>query len=204
MLVDDHRSWREAVEQALSMAEGYDVRGGFGDVESFLAAFALVPCDLVIMDINLPGASGIEGVIRVKEISAGTDVIMCTSFDDDDRVFSSLQAGACGYLLKRSSLDDILSAVEQVRQGGAPMTPSIARRILTSLHRPSLQVEEATLTKREQEILDLLGEGHSYKHIAATLCLSLSTIQSHVKIIYGKLQIHSRGEIMQRGGRRKG
>lgn len=199
MLVEDHRAWREAVAQTLSETGMYEVTA-FGDLESFLQEFQENACELVIMDIHLPGATGIDGALRVKLISPNTDVIMCTSFDDDERIFASLKAGACGYLLKRSSLEEILFAVEQVRAGGAPMTPSIARRVLTSLHRPSLQVEETELTKREQEILDLLGEGRSYKDIAASLCLSLSTIQSHVKSVYSKLHINSRAEI----GKRKG
>jgi DNA-binding NarL/FixJ family response regulator len=198
-VVEDHALWREAVMQALSSEEVYQLRA-FGDLESFLDAFRDAPDDLVIMDINLPGASGIDGVRGVKTLAPDTDVIMCTAFEDDENVFASLKAGACGYLLKRSSLDEILTAVAQVRSGGAPMTPSVARRVLASLHRPSLRVPASELTKREQEILDFLGEGKSYKDIAAVLCVALSTIQTHVKSIYSKLHITSRSEI---SGRRR-
>jgi DNA-binding NarL/FixJ family response regulator len=197
-VVEDHALWREAVMQALSSVEQYQLRA-FGDIESFLDAFREMHDDLVIMDINLPGASGIEGVRGIKSIAPDTDVIMCTAFEDDENVFASLKAGACGYLLKRSSLDDILAAVAQVRSGGAPMTPSVARRVLASLHRPSLRVSDTELTKREQEILDLLGEGRSYRDIAAVLCVALSTVQTHVKSIYSKLHITSRSEIARRG-----
>ncbi|MCZ7556956.1 MAG: response regulator transcription factor [Bacteroidia bacterium] len=196
-VVEDHAQWRQALTQALCTEEEYQLRA-FGDLETFLEAFRIAPDDLVIMDIHLPGASGIDGVRGIKALAPETDVIMCTAFEDDQNVFASLKAGACGYLLKRSSLDEILAAVAQVRSGGAPMTPSVARRVLASLHRPSLRVPATELTGREQEILDLLGEGKAYKDIAAQLCVALSTVQTHVKSIYRKLHITCRAEIAGR------
>jgi DNA-binding NarL/FixJ family response regulator len=200
-IVEDHRDWRDAMVQALSSVPDYDIHA-YGSVEAFIEVFADSAFDLVIMDINLPGASGIEGVTHISSANTDVNVIMCTAFDDDERLFASLQAGACGYLLKRCTLEDLLEAVEQVRAGGAPMTPSVARRVLTSMHRPSLRNEHRILTKREQEILDLLSVGRSYRDIAATLCISINTVQSHVRSVYGKLHITSRMAIQKPRGKR--
>jgi DNA-binding NarL/FixJ family response regulator len=163
---------------------------------------------VVLMDIHLPGISGIETTARLKEQLPELLVIMVTVYRDHDKIFDALKAGACGYLLKRSSPDEVRQALLEVRGGGAPMSAEIARRVVETFHRPPAPAEAALhLSKREVEILDLLTQGLANKEIAARLTLSVETVRAHLRRIYEKLHVHSRTEAAMRyrdaGGTRK-
>ncbi len=151
--------------------------------------------DVVLMDIHLPGLTGIETTARLKQQLPGLLVIMVTVYRDHDKIFDALKAGACGYLLKRSSPDEVRRAIADVRTGGAPMSAEIARRVVEAFHRqPEPPGEEANLSKRETEILDLLTQGLANKEIADRLGLSIETVRVHLRRIYDKLHVHSRTE----------
>lgn len=165
-------------------------------------ALAKVPAfrpDVVLMDIHLPGISGIEATARLKAELPELLVIMVTVYRDHDMIFDALKAGACGYLLKRSSPEEIRQAILAVREGGAPMSAEIARRVVEAFHKPpkpagTPAAEAVKLSKRETEILELLTQGLANKEIADRLGLSTETVRVHLKRIYDKLHVHSRTE----------
>ena len=165
-------------------------------------AVAKVPAfrpDVVLMDINLPGISGIVATARLKAEMPELLVIMVTVYRDHDKIFDALKAGACGYLLKRSAPAEVRQAILDVRQGGAPMSAEIARRVVEAFHKPrqpsgTTSAEIVNLTKRETEILELLTKGLANKEIADRLGLSTETVRVHLKRIYDKLHVHSRTE----------
>jgi len=155
----------------------------------------------VLMDIDMPGCTGIEGLRRIKAIAPNINVVMLTVFEENDRVFDAVCAGADGYLLKKTPPARLLDAIGEVRAGGAPMTPAIARQVLRLFPKaPPRVVEEspANLSAREQEILGLLVEGYSYKMIAADRGISIDTVRSHIKKIYEKLHVRSMTEAVSK------
>ena len=196
-IVEDSIEYRDILRTTIESEPDMVVDGVYSDAESYLASLDTLHPDVIIMDIHLPAMSGIEAVLETKKRFPRTEVMMCTVFDDDEKVFDSLRAGACGYILKNTPLDQILMAVREVYAGGAPMTPRIARKVLGVFHTDRKHaLAEEELTKRELEILHLLGEGKSYQAVCDGLCISIRTVQSHVKNIYSKLQIHSKSEIV--------
>lgn len=151
--------------------------------------------DIIVMDIDMPGCNGLEGLLKLREASLNVQVIMLTVFDDNERVFQAICRGASGYLLKTSSPEKIVQSIIDANEGGAPMTPSIARQVLRLFAGPYQQMQEQdNLTQREQEVLTLLVRGFSYKMIAAELHLGMETIRFHIKNIYTKLRVHSKSE----------
>jgi DNA-binding NarL/FixJ family response regulator len=151
--------------------------------------------DVVLMDIHMPGISGIEATARLKAQMPELLIVMVTVYTDHDKIFDALKAGACGYLLKCSSPAEVRQAILDVRKGGAPMSPEIARRVVEAFHRPAPKPEEAIhLSKRETEVLDLLSEGLGNKEIADRLGLSTETVRAYLKTIYDKLHVRSRTE----------
>ena len=166
--------------------------------EALIEAPALRP-DLMLMDIHLPGISGIETTARLKSLLPETLVMMVTVYRDHDKIFEALKAGASGYLLKRSSPAEVRQAIVEMRGGGSPMSTEIARRVVEAFHKPAQPdgkavVEGTQLTKRETEILELLTQGQANKEIAFRLGLSVETVRVHLKRIYDKLHVHSRTE----------
>jgi DNA-binding NarL/FixJ family response regulator len=153
---------------------------------------------IVLMDINLPGMSGIEATARLKQYLPDIKVVMVTVYRDHDKIFAALKAGACGYLLKRSNPAEVREAIHDVRSGGAPMSPEIARRVVEAFHQPVKSspstVDEVKLSKRETEILELLCEGLANKEIADRLDISVETVRVHLKHVYEKLHVRSRTE----------
>ena len=150
---------------------------------------------VVLMDINLPGISGIETTALVKQVLPEIQVIMVTVYRDHDKIFSALKAGASGYLLKRSSPSELRDAIRDVLTGGAPMSAEIARRVVEAFHQPSVSAtDEANLSPRETEILELLCEGLANKEIADRLTISIETVRVHLKHVYEKLHVRSRTE----------
>ncbi|MBP6334229.1 MAG: response regulator transcription factor [Bacteroidia bacterium] len=187
-LVDDNNDLREGLQISIKEhPEEFVCLGAFSNAEDALNSIPLLKPQVVLMDIKLPGISGIDCVRKLKALLPGLDVIMLTIFAEDKTVFDSLCAGACGYITKNASPDEILDAVREVRMGGAPMSPRIARMVVKSFNNFMTSV----LTDREQEVLMLMSGGNSYKMTADSLCISHDTVRFHIKNIYKKLEVHS-------------
>jgi len=194
-LVEDSAPMRRNLERMLRRAPGVRCVCACGTAEEALEQIPRSRPDVVLMDINLPGASGIECTARLKQQMPATQVIMLTVYEDTTSIFSALKAGACGYLLKRSSPGEILDAVTTVRSGGAPMTSEIARKIVMTFQAPApSSAGTATLSTRELEILELLSQGKVSKEIADQLSISYHTVRVHLKHIYEKLHVRSQTE----------
>ena len=172
--------------------------GAFESAEAALAALPAERPDAVLMDINLPGLSGIECVRQLKQVLPDVQVVMLTAFDDSDRVFESLQAGATGYVLKRSSPEEILDAVRDVCAGGSPLSSAIARKIVQYFVPRPAAPEVAALSDREREVLEALSRGLLYKEIADALGISINTVREHVRRIYTTLQVRSRADAVSK------
>jgi DNA-binding NarL/FixJ family response regulator len=179
----------------LNAATDFRCAGTFPSAEEALKHIPLVQPDVVLMDINLPGMSGIECTARLKEQLPRIQILVVTVHADNDRVFSALQAGASGYLLKRTRPAELLESIREVTYGGVPMTGEIARKVIAAFRRPATpSLEDARLTRREEEILVLLTQGYSNKEIAARLAVSFDTVRTHLCHIYEKLHVRSRTE----------
>jgi DNA-binding NarL/FixJ family response regulator len=194
-IVEDHadlsRSWAELIEDT----PGYRCVCVCDSAERALREIPHHNPDVVLMDINLPGRSGIECTEQLKSKLPGVQVLVLTVYEETDRIFRALKAGASGYLLKRTSPEQLMDAIRDVKQGGAPMTPEVARKVVQSFRKPAHEtVVEAELTSREEQILRLLAEGFVTKEIADKLGISFFTAQNHLKRIYEKLHVHSRTE----------
>ena len=169
--------------------------GTCGSAEEALKEMQQFQPDVVLMDINLPGISGIECTARLKEQMPRVQILVVTVHADNGRVFSALRAGASGYLLKRTGAAELLGAIQDVMVGGAPMTGEIARKVIASFRRPApVTIEDARLTPREEEILVLLTQGYANKEIADLLAVSFDTVRTHVCHVYEKLHVRSRTE----------
>ena len=198
-IVEDDAGVRESWRLLINTEPGFHCVGA---CETGEAALKLLPDqqpDVVLMDINLPGISGIECALRLKERLPQTQVLMVTVYADNEHVFEALQAGATGYLLKSASPEELVRAINEVRSGGAPMTSQIARKVIAAFRRtPAPALATAQLTPREEEILGLLARGFSNKEIGARLDSSVETVRVHVRHIYEKLHVHSRTEAAAR------
>jgi len=192
-IVEDSRGTRESLTELLGRAPGLRCVGAHSSGEKALEAIPQESPDVVLMDINLPGMSGIECVAQLKERLPKLQVLMLTTYEESDLIFDSLRNGASGYLLKNMPPAELIQAVEQVHSGGAPMSMQIARKVVShfqQIRQPSSDVER--LTKREQEILALLAKGYLYKEIADQLGITLSTVRAHLHTVYEKLHVQSR------------
>ena len=203
-IYEDNDNLRESLCSLLALTEQYKVNGAFSnclDAEKQVSAF--LP-DVILMDIDMPGISGIEAVKKIRTFNAQVQIIMLTVFDDDTHVFDALSAGANGYLLKKNVSDKLISSMHEVLNGGAPMSPAIARMIITQMQQqPALQQNDYKLTNREKEILLHLSKGNSHKMIAAALDISIETVRSHLKKIYDKLHVHSQTEALSKAFKEK-
>ena len=194
-LVEDDRMVREVLEILLNGSPGFTCVASFGTGEDAVAGLPEVNPDVVLMDINLPGISGIECISRLKEQGHPMLFIMLTIFEDADVIFQSLSAGASGYLLKQTPPAKLLEAIEDVYQGGSPMSREIARKVIQSFQHPAVTVaSENNLTNREEEILTQLIRGLLYKEIADKLFIGVETVRTHIRHIYEKLQVRTRSE----------
>ncbi|GAA4356581.1 response regulator transcription factor [Hymenobacter saemangeumensis] len=208
VIYEDNPDLRESLSQLLTDAPGLELVGAFGNCTQAEDDIRRLSPDVVLMDIDMPGCSGIDGLRSVKAASPQTNVVMLTVFEDNDRVFEAICAGADGYMLKKTPPARLLEAIGEVRAGGAPMTPAVARQVLrlfpkptTSAFRPAPKVSSespAHLSAREQEVLTLLVEGYSYKMIAADRNISIDTVRSHIKKIYEKLHVRSMTEAVSK------
>ena len=194
-VVEDDRAVREILVTWIQDAEGFACVGEFPDAESAIARLADRPPDVALVDIKLPGLSGIECVRQLKARLPATQFMMLTVYEDSDHIFDALSAGATGYLLKRTLRDGLITALREVHGGGSPMSSNIARKVVQSLQRskPTLSPSDA-LSKRENEILALLAQGYLYKEIADMTGITLRTVNTHIRRIYEKLHVHSRAQ----------
>ncbi len=201
-IVEDDRLWRSNLETLLRETEGLEWVGSCPDAEAALATLPQRNPRVVLMDINLNRMSGVECTRQLKSFLPNVQVIMLTAYDDNDLIFQALQAGANGYLLKRASADEIVEAIREVDRGGAPMSTYIARKVVQSFQQPSPAPRtEEGLSKRESEVLDCVARGFTDKEVADRLGLSVATIRSYLKTIYGKLHVHSRLQAVQKAKR---
>lgn len=200
-LVEDDPGVRTNLATMLDGSPGFHCQAAYPDARSALAGIPARKPDVVLMDINLPGMPGTECVRQLMTTAPGLPVLMLTVYDDSEKIFASLMAGATGYLLKRTPRDKLLEAIRDVHSGGAPMSRQIARRVVQFFHgidRRSLPASPApevgALTDREDQVLAGLAKGLAYKEIADQLDISFETVRTHVRSIYEKLHVHSRTE----------
>ena len=199
-IIEDQADLREGFGFLISNTEGYRCRHRYGSVEEALAGIGDDPPDVALVDIGLPGMSGIEGVRILKDRFPGLVVLMLTVYKDDERIFQAICAGASGYLLKTTPPAKLLEGVREAIAGGAPMSPEVARRVIELFreHRPPEQSHEH-LTPQEHKLLELLGEGHHYKTAAEEMGISVHTVRFYMRNIYEKLQVHSKSEAVAKG-----
>jgi DNA-binding NarL/FixJ family response regulator len=195
-IVEDDAQARKIIANWISRATGFEVAGEWGDAESALEPLARKKPDVVLMDINLPGISGVEAVRKLKPLLAATQFIMLTVYEDADHIYNALAAGASGYLLKQTPREELLHAVQDVHNGGSPMTSNIARKVVQSFRQPAPPNDpgDAALSAREQEVLELLARGYLYKEIADRLNISIPTVNTYVRRVYEKLHVRSRAQ----------
>jgi len=197
LIIEDNKFISSGWEIALSNEPDFEIVGSYGSCESAFKNKSVEDAELVLMDIGLPGISGIEGVKYLKEKFPKQIIVMCTVHDDDEKIFDALCAGAVGYLLKKTSSAELISALRDAYNGGSPMTPSVARKVIASFQK--IQLKSFTgvkieLTEREEQILNLMAQGKPYSEIANTIFLSLDGVNYHIRHIYEKLHVHTRAE----------
>jgi DNA-binding NarL/FixJ family response regulator len=194
-IVEDDRGTREGLAMLIGGTPGYSCAGAFGSVEEALGAIARLPADILLLDVNLPGIAGSDGVRLIRERAPALQVLMLTVFAEQDTVFASICNGACGYLLKKTPPARLLEAIQEAHGGGAPMSPEIARKVVSLFHKtgPPAKVD-AHLMPQELRLLRLLAEGSSYQAAAAHMRISIDTVRNYIRSIYSKLHVHSRSE----------
>ncbi|MEZ4795230.1 MAG: response regulator transcription factor [Flavobacteriaceae bacterium] len=193
-IVEDDGLIRNSLEQLIGGSEGFMVLGCFVSAEAALLELSEKKPDVLLLDIDLPGMSGIEAIPKLIKIQPDLNIVMLTVHEESQTVFDSLEKGAVGYLLKSNNPKRILESIYEVFHGGAPMSPSIARRIISSF-KPNLEIE---LSERELEVLHQLCRGANNREIAEDLFVSTNTIKAHIKNIYKKLHVHSRAEAVSK------
>jgi DNA-binding NarL/FixJ family response regulator len=190
LIYEDDNDLREGMAQLLSATGEFSVEGMFSNCETIAIDLKELVADVLLMDIDMPGMNGIEGVKIAKVAKPSVQILMYTVFDDDQKIFDAICAGADGYILKKTVPEKIIEALKDVYNGGAPITPSIARKVLQSFPKKSVSDTEP-LTDKELEVLQQLVIGHSYKQIADVLSIGIETVRTHIKHIYTKLHVRS-------------
>lgn len=195
-IFEDNKHLRESLQLLINNSDGFQCTGAFPNCKNVLTDLKEVDCDLCLMDIEMPGISGIEATQLIKKEFPEIHVLIQTVFSDDDSIFRAICAGASGYLLKSSSPAQYVEALSDAQSGGAPMSPSIARKVLQIFksHNEHIPQKHYDLTDKEKLVLTELTAGKSYKMIASELSISSETVKTHIKNIYGKLQVHSSTE----------
>jgi len=197
-IVEDLTEVREGLAELVSSDKELSMIGSFEDAESAIDKLPNLQADIVIMDINLPGMSGIDCIRSVKEKCPDTQFMMFTVYENDEKVLQALQAGATGYLLKRTEPQRILESIKELNQGGSPMSSNIARKVLNIfLHEKKITKKEI-LSDRENQVLELLADGLLYKEIAERLFISHGTVRQHIHNIYEKLHVNNRTEAVNK------
>lgn len=194
-IVEDNDKIRNGLSVLINGSPGFSCKSAFSNAEEALKFLPVQKPDVVLMDINLPGMSGIECVEKLKEIEPGIQVLMLTVYEENEQIFNSLIAGASGYILKRTPPAELLEAIKQIHEGGSPMSNQIARKVVETFRNYGRsQKDTENLSERENEILSFVAKGHTDQEIASDLTLSVKTVRSHLRNIYKKLQVRSRTE----------
>ena len=198
-IVEDEKQIRESLAILIDGSEGFSCKHTYENAEDAIAELPDIAIDVVLMDIHLPMKNGIECITILKPLCPEIQFLMCTSFEDTDSVFNALKVGASGYLTKTTQPSKILDAIVEVHKGGSPMSSHIARKVVDSFHKSTLENKELKkLFEREKEILHHLSNGLRYKEIADQLFLSTETVRTHIRNIYEKLQVNSRTEALNK------
>ncbi len=199
VIVEDDTDIRQSLEDMLADCDDINCVASFPNAEEFITSFPYINTDVVLMDIGLPGIDGIAAVEQMKPMKPKVQYLMCTSFEEPEKTFQSLCAGATGYLLKNCSSTDLFRAIRDIYNGDSPMSPQIARLVVSSFNKQQKKATEYdTLTEREKEILQHLSKGYQYKEIAGRMFLSIETIRTYIRNIYEKLQVHTRTEALNK------
>jgi len=202
-IIEDNPQYRTTLSIIMQLNENLKLIHKLNNCEEMIGQFEVNKPNVVMMDIDMPGKNGIEGVWEIKERWPEIKVLMLTVFEDEEKIFGAIKAGANGYLLKKDSPQKIIDSIEQVHAGESPMNGMIASKVLDYFQqqqKKNLTIANASITEREKEILQLLIKGLSYKEIASSIFISVETLNSHIKNIYRKLNVHSRSELTARYG----
>lgn len=198
-IYEDNANLRESLYSLLTLTGEYKVVESYGDCRKVEEQVKSDAPDVILMDIDMPEVNGIEAVRRIRAFNRQVPIIMITVFDDNNHVYEALYAGANGYLLKKYISDKLIHAIQEVLQGGAPMSPAIARMVISNMqNQVAAPANDYQLTNREKEILQWLSKGNSFKMIAAELNISLDTVRTHIKRIYDKLHVRSQIEAVSK------
>ena len=199
LIYDDNEMLRTSIELLVDAEPDMDLVAALPNAETVEKDIELWRPDVILMDIDMPEVNGVQAVERIRLINEDLPVIMLTVFDDNENIFNAIYSGASGYILKRHLSEEIADAIRMVQKGGAPMTGSVARKVLKMLPKAiSEEQEQFNLTERETRILELLVNGFSYKMIAAEIFISIDTVRFHIKKIYEKLHVHSATEAVSK------
>lgn len=197
-LIEDTENYRAAITSLLSLSTEVQLAGSWRDAESAIKEVPDILPDVILTDIQLPGLNGIECIRRLKIDCPNIQFLVLTVFEEDEKIFEALKAGASGYLLKSSSPEMIINAIKEIHTGGSPMSPGIARKIITHFREPLQQNGQRIFTERERQVLDLMAQGKLVKEIAADLDVTSHAIKKHIKNIYQKMQVQNRVEAVMK------
>jgi DNA-binding NarL/FixJ family response regulator len=204
-IIEDNNTIREGLAALINGTGGYSCVGSYGDCESFLSKLPSTEVDVVLMDIGLPGMSGIDGIAKAKKIKPELNILMLTVYEDSQSVFKALCAGACGFLVKKTPPSRLLDAIKDAYEGGSPMSSLIARQVINVFQQTqgkSDAEERSNLSSREKEVLVSLSDGNNYQEIADHLYISVDTVRHHIRNIYRKLHVHSQSEAVAKAIRK--
>jgi DNA-binding NarL/FixJ family response regulator len=204
-IIEDNNTIREGLAALINGTGGYSCVGSYGDCESFLSKLPSTEVDVVLMDIGLPGMSGIDGIAKAKKIKPELNILMLTVYEDSQSVFKALCAGACGFLVKKTPPSRLLDAIKDAYEGGSPMSSLIARQVINVFQQTqgkSDAEERSNLSAREKEVLVSLSDGNNYQEIADHLYISVDTVRHHIRNIYRKLHVHSQSEAVAKAIRK--
>ncbi len=195
LIYEDNEDFADSIKDLINHASGMQVLAHFTHAKDAIRQIRLYKPDIVLMDIDMPVTNGLEGLRNIRAEKMEVTIIMLTVFDDNDRIFQSICYGASGYILKKTAPDKMISFIQEAQDGGAPMTPSVARQVLKLFSQPfQFNIELQKLTPRENDVLSLLVRGYSYKMAAGEINISIETLRYHIKNIYTKLHVNSKSE----------
>jgi DNA-binding NarL/FixJ family response regulator len=197
-IVEDIPEVRQTIEKYIQQSENFMFEKAYSNSESAIKDLETLRPDIIIMDINLPGMNGIDCITEIRKKNTTTQFLIFTVFEDDEKIFDALKAGAMGYLLKRTPKEQLLEALLDLHNGGSPMSTSIARKVIQSFSKVSPSNYESTISKKEREVIELLAKGFLYKEIGDKLSISLNTVKQHLHNIYKKLQVDNKTEAINK------